>query len=383
MRSTSELSALWLWLCCASLLLLAFTSLCPAVANPQRRSALHSSPSDLPTTFSFSSLPPEQQRIRLEYLTPAYLHVPYLPIPSLSTPSPSPSPFQPPPTCPCSNSTLCLPLFLPPRPELFIFQVRPSDWSSYDWSSLTTVVLTTHLDPALLCYAHAHSARLVLLTDLTPQQLTNASYRSAWVTSNVHAVASTHIDGLNVDFESPLNATGAAVYSELVKELGEWLRSEVKGSQLTVDVAWSPNCIDGRCYDVVALAAEVDFLFVMAYDMRSQIFDLDDCRASANSPIRLVEAGLRNYTRLGVQPHKLVLGVPWSASHTTRTSLIAFPCSSSASLSPHHCCCLSARPLPLLLLSVQVLLRLSVPGRHGEGRCQLPHGARALPGRPL
>ena len=66
-------------------------------------------------------------------------------------------------------------------------------------------------------------------------------------------------------------------------------------SQVTVDVAWSPNCIDGRCYDyagiplsllsypqklffsfslpypTLGLANASDFVFVMDYDMRSQI----------------------------------------------------------------------------------------------------------------
>jgi di-N-acetylchitobiase len=37
------------------------------------------------------------------------------------------------------------------------------------------------------------------------------------------------------------------------------------------DVAWSPNCIDGRCYDYAALGSIADLVFVMAYDMRSQV----------------------------------------------------------------------------------------------------------------
>ena len=52
------------------------------------------------------------------------------------------------------------------------------------------------------------------------------------------------------------------------------------------------ECIDGRCYDYQGLAIASDFLFVMAYDLRSQIYDLQDCIASANSPIARVDAGL-------------------------------------------------------------------------------------------
>ena len=52
--------------------------------------------------------------------------------------------------------------------------------------------------------------------------------------------------------------------------------------QVTVDVAWSPDCIDSRCYDNKGLAENTDFLFVMAYDEQSQIFG-DKCIALANS----------------------------------------------------------------------------------------------------
>ena len=129
----------------------------------------------------------------------------------------------------------------------------------------------------------------------------------------VKAVTSTFTDGVNVDFESPLSSANAHLYNEALALLEGRLHSAVSGSQLTVDVAWSPNCIDNRCYDAVGIAAVVDFLFVMSYDLRSQIYDLSDCQASANSPIRRVEEGLRNYTRLGVKPSQLVLGVPWYA----------------------------------------------------------------------
>lgn len=47
----------------------------------------------------------------------------------------------------------------------------------------------------------------------------------------------------------------------------------------------------------------------MAYDMRSQMFDLNDCIASANSPVARVAAGLTNLTQLfQISPSKLVLG---------------------------------------------------------------------------
>lgn len=52
---------------------------------------------------------------------------------------------------------------------------------------------------------------------------------------------------------------------------------------MSFDVAWSPNCIDKRCYDHVAIAESCDLLFVMSYDEQSQIFG--DCIAMANAPV--------------------------------------------------------------------------------------------------
>jgi len=47
----------------------------------------------------------------------------------------------------------------------------------------------------------------------------------------------------------------------------------------------------------------------MAYDLRSQMYDLNDCIASANSPIARVAAGLNNFTQIfDISPSKLVLG---------------------------------------------------------------------------
>ena len=59
---------------------------------------------------------------------------------------------------------------------------------------------------------------------------------------------------------------------------------------MSFDVAWSPDCIDGRCYDAEALSKVVDFLVVMAYDEQSQI-KTADCVAKANSPLKQTEAG--------------------------------------------------------------------------------------------
>lgn len=40
---------------------------------------------------------------------------------------------------------------------------------------------------------------------------------------------------------------------------------------MSVDLPWSPYDIDGRNYDWAGLAASADILFIMSYDMQSQV----------------------------------------------------------------------------------------------------------------
>jgi len=52
-------------------------------------------------------------------------------------------------------------------------------------------------------------------------------------------------------------------------------------------------------------------VFVMGYDEQSQMWQPGDCIARPNSPIVQTFDGVRKYLRLGVQPSKIILGVPW------------------------------------------------------------------------
>ncbi|CAF3315015.1 unnamed protein product [Rotaria socialis] len=217
--------------------------------------------------------------------------------------------------CPCPDISLCAPLQTGPRHEKVAFMVSDSNWRSYDYSQLTTIVICTNdIDPQLLCLAHSRQVRLVWIANYDVKQLSNATARTEWVNRQVDNVKRTYTDGVNLDMEDeiPYTSDAAHKYTELVQELSNLIHVQVPGSMVSVDVAWSAPCIDGRCYDYAGLARASDFLFVMAYDLRSQIYDLNDCVASANSPIVQVAAGLTNFTQIfQIPPSKLVLGVPW------------------------------------------------------------------------
>ncbi|KAL8579254.1 hypothetical protein ACOMHN_010838 [Nucella lapillus] len=172
-------------------------------------------------------------------------------------------------------------------------------------------------------------------TNYRRSELTNATLRSQWVKRQLGTVRSNFYDGINIDFEDPIARNDSALragYTALVRETYQVFKHSDPHYQVTVDVAWSPNCIDGRCYDIPGLAQNTDFLFVMAYDEQSQIF-APTCTARANSPYSKTLQGLQAYLHLKVWPSQLVLGTPWYGYN--------YPC---LSLSPAGVCTIPHRP---------------------------------------
>ena len=217
-------------------------------------------------------------------------------------------------SCPCADVSLCAPLDIPPRPEVFGFSVDAAGWQHYPLDVVTTIVNFAGALPAdTICRAHAARVRVLAPAPFPAAALHNASYVAAFTSALVATVTAGFFDGVNFDFEDPLNSTNgdAAALTAVVAGAAAALRAASPALLTTVDVAWSPACIDLRCYDYVGLAAAADIVYVMAYDMRSQVFWPAPCDASANSPLPLTMSGMAAWADLGVPPAKLVLGVPW------------------------------------------------------------------------
>jgi hypothetical protein len=91
--------------------------------------------------------------------------------------------------CPCGNESYCKPLTHPPNgPELFVFTVTPGAWKAYNFTYLTTIAVFYDLanDPALVCSAHMHGVRVVMLASgFNLDNLTNSDATAAWVASQV------------------------------------------------------------------------------------------------------------------------------------------------------------------------------------------------------
>lgn len=224
--------------------------------------------------------------------------------------------------CACDDPSLCTALDIPARQEVFMFQVNPANWQFYDYTTLTTLAaFGASTPPEMVCFAHARNVRVVANAPFPRDQLGNETYlQTIFIPSLIRAVDGTDtegvaLDGLNFDFEDPLipGSADAAFLTRAVSQTAIQLKAaRGQNFQISIDVAWSPNNIDGRGYDYAGLIDAVDIAFVMAYDMRSQVPADQPCIASANSPFGLVMDGMVEFTtRIGAPANKLILGLPW------------------------------------------------------------------------
>lgn len=192
-----------------------------------------------------------------------------------------------------------------------MFDVGGKTWKSYNWSMVTTVATFGKYDAELMCYAHSKGARVVLKGDVPLSYILDQGNRTAWITEKVNLAKSQFMDGINIDIEQAVEDGSLEFHAltALVKETTEIFHREIPGSQVSFDVAWSPKCIDKRCYDYIAIAESCDLLFVMSYDEQSQI--MGDCIAMANAPFSQTLDAYHQYLRMNIDPKKLVMGVPW------------------------------------------------------------------------
>ena len=97
------------------------------------------------------------------------------------------------------------------------------------------------------------TVRVVFGANFPVDQLANVTARADWVDGWVSYVQSTGADGVNVDFESVLNATDPRRVDLvlLLQQLQSSLKAANSAYQLTFDVAWSyvrrGLCQGGTC----------------------------------------------------------------------------------------------------------------------------------------
>jgi len=234
--------------------------------------------------------------------------------------------------CPCDNPALCLPLGeavlqYPDEPHVqtylrkkqqqevfaFVLTCDSSTWDKFAWPSLTTISVCGFDDAELVCLAHSHGVRVVPLSGgVSADQLTNETARAEFVASMTQWVTQRGMDGVNMDFETPLHwhSPQVAAYTHLVEELADSVHGAIPDSQISVDLGlWI--VYNFRHYDTLALANASDLVFVMAYDEQNQDCHGHLCTAGPNAGMVKSQHGIHTYFRIGVPAEKIVLGLPW------------------------------------------------------------------------
>ncbi|XP_053247873.1 di-N-acetylchitobiase-like isoform X2 [Podarcis raffonei] len=158
--------------------------------------------------------------------------------------------------------------------------------------------------------------------DISVKSIVDPAVRAAWIKEKVDLAKRQHLDGINIDIEQEVAKSSPEYYAltDLVKETTEAFHREIPGSQVTFDVAWSPDCIDKRCYNYTGIAESCDFVFVMSYDEQSQVWS--ECIARANAPYNHTIMEYEKYIHMGINPKKIVMGVPWYGYDYTCLGLI-------------------------------------------------------------
>ncbi|XP_060685600.1 di-N-acetylchitobiase-like [Hemiscyllium ocellatum] len=214
--------------------------------------------------------------------------------------------------CPCPSLNLChrLPADHQYQVEVIMFDQGGTNWQHYDWSKITTVVVSDDFDTNIVCEAHQNKARVILQAKLSLDILSNQNQRKKWISRYASDVKQFFMDGINLDVTFMID-NESIFYNDLtrmVRDTVQTFHKEIPGSQVSFNAPWSP-CKNNRCYDFVEIANACDLLIVASFDVQS--FMMDECFAKANAPYVEVFTGLLNYIRLGIDSKKLIMGVPW------------------------------------------------------------------------
>lgn len=222
--------------------------------------------------------------------------------------------------CPCSKIEYCKPLTgippVHPNGELYGFYGNndyfvPS--TDLNFTYLTTIAWAFN-NTDVTCVAHEHGVRVIQGSPPINlhSMVANETAIQEWIDNVVLLLQVTFRDGIVFDYEEPLteNSIEGITYAHLINQTRYRLQSINPSYQITTCIPWSPDSIDGRSYPWPALAAASDLLYVMVYDVQSQIYN-SACVAGANSPYGAMVQGVSRYLEIGINPQQLILGIPW------------------------------------------------------------------------
>ncbi len=177
------------------------------------------------------------------------------------------------------------------------------------WSKYGTV--KNFVQPSVVTYAHDHHVSVWALVDnqysltLTHELLANKVATNRFVRQLTQDAVKAHLDGINLDFEN-MDIQDESAYTNMVGQLHQMLmKHHIK---LSVDI--TPDIVflhDTDVYFHAGLAANADYLIVMAYDEHWA----SDTTPGPVADLPWVRTAVDDLLNTGVPADKLVLGVPF------------------------------------------------------------------------
>ncbi|MBX5437350.1 MAG: glycoside hydrolase [Alicyclobacillaceae bacterium] len=186
---------------------------------------------------------------------------------------------------------------------------------SPDWLSLWSAdgTIRNLVEPQVVHYAHAHQVKVWALFNnqfnsaLTHAVLADAAVRRRVIAHVADIAQAQHLDGINVDFEN-VKGWDEPAFTAFVRELHRALAP--RHILLSVDI--TPDIVflrDTDAYFHAGLAADCDYLIVMAYDEHWAT----DQTPGPVADVPWVTTAVRDLLNTGVPADKLILGVPFYA----------------------------------------------------------------------
>jgi len=183
--------------------------------------------------------------------------------------------------------------------------------------------------PALISVAHQHGAKVLLTIILqdfnpsTPNMCAGLANADATVAQTLAEVKAKAVDGVNVDYEGLDGACGSGDpywAQHAMTSLAQKMRAALGSSlYLSVDTYAGAAADPYGFFDVVGLAAYVDSMFVMAYDMEYSNYSSAPVYCSRfclgpTSPLtsyRYNDTTVMSQYIAAVPPGKVIMGVPY------------------------------------------------------------------------
>ena len=206
--------------------------------------------------------------------------------------------------CPCNNASLCNNVETYYAKELYGFggggSGNMNDPSIYNWTYLTSIAFDKNVSDEFMCTAHQNGVRLIYWPKTNIPFTDDINVTMTWIENMFNYVKSIHFDGLTFDYEGAMlwNSHQSDQYVQLVNLTMQYFHSNMPGSTISVCVPFDAYLEWGRQYDYAALAQASDYLYVMDYDVQTQMYS-SQCMAKAVSPYYITERGVQSYLNLG------------------------------------------------------------------------------------